>query len=415
MSSIKNIKVGNGSFVSALFVIPIIICLNSHYFEIFTLVAEIQANIDLVFGMKNMYEVEGKLSARHSEFRFLNRSASIFPVQDYLIPSNEKRTIKIHTIFPTSLTGIAVAKFFVGDQVLTVKLTLEKNHAAFEINNKSPNPIQFIKQNSIGVVDARSMGYYKVSHDTLHHNLISEYDFMRLDELCASFNKMVDKVNENNAIIREKQSCKEQPDLYPWLSPDDPRRNMSDKEILDKYIDLSKSDLSPKEKKRLMEMIYEHRPAFSLRDEIGQCPNITIDIDVIDKSPFFVRPFPINEKDKPIMDWQMERLVHLGILSKNSTSHTSPVMLITRKLTNDKRPIVDFRLLNTRILRRNTATPLLSDIFQILGYSKCELLSCIDLKDAFHSLKLSDSAKELCGILPYFGSSHYKYEVLPMG
>ena len=90
-------------------------------------------------------------------------------------------------------------------------------------------------------------------------------------------------------------------------------------------------------------MIHEHRPAFNLRDEIGQCPNITIDIDVTDKSPFFVRPFPISEKDKPIMDWQMERLVHLGILSKTSTSHTSPVMLITRKLTNDKRPIVDFQ------------------------------------------------------------------------
>ena len=65
----------------------------------------------------------------------------------------------------------------------------------------------------------------------------------------------------------------------------------------------------------------------------------------------------------------------------------SDVMLITRKLTNAERPIVDFRLLNTRILRRNTATPLLSDIFQILGNSKFELLSCIDLKDAFHSLE----------------------------
>ena len=99
--------------------------------------------------------------------------------------------------------------------MLTVKLTLEKNHAAFEINNKSLKPIQFLKQNSIGVVDASSMGYYKVSHETLHHNLISEYDFMRLDELCASFNKMVDKVNENKAIIKEKQSCRKQPDPYP--------------------------------------------------------------------------------------------------------------------------------------------------------------------------------------------------------
>ena len=68
MSSIKNIQVGNGNYVSALFVIPVIISLHSHYFEIYTLVAEIQANIDLVFGMKNMYEVEGEVSARHSKF-----------------------------------------------------------------------------------------------------------------------------------------------------------------------------------------------------------------------------------------------------------------------------------------------------------------------------------------------------------
>ena len=45
-----------------------------------------------------------------------------------------------------------------------------------------------------------------------------------------------------------------------------------------------------------------------------------------------VRPFPISETDKPFMDDQMEKLVSLGILSKNSTSHTSPVMLITRKI-----------------------------------------------------------------------------------
>ena len=90
-------------------------------------------------------------------------------------------------------------------------------------------------------------------------------------------------------------------------------------------------------------------------------------------------------------------------------------MLVARKGTKNKRPVVDFRLLNTRILRRNTATPLLRDIFKILGKSRCEVLSCVDLKDAFHSLSLTDKAKEFCGILPYFGSPHYRYEVLPMG
>ena len=111
----------------------------------------------------------------------------------------------------------------------------------------------------------------------------------------------------------------------------------------------------------------------------------------------------------------MERLVFLGILSENSTSHTSPVMLITRKLTKDKRPVVDFRLLNTRILRRNASIPLISDVLSILGNSECEVVSYVDIKDAYHSIRLTEKSKEYCGILPYFGSQIYRYEALPMG
>ena len=111
----------------------------------------------------------------------------------------------------------------------------------------------------------------------------------------------------------------------------------------------------------------------------------------------------------------MERLVSLGILSKNNTSHRSPVMLITRKLTKDKRPVVNFRLLNTRILRRNTSIPLMSDVLSILGNSECEVVSCVDIKDAYHSIRLTEKSKEYCGILPYFGNPIYRYEVLPMG
>ena len=176
-------------------------------------------------------------------------------------------------------------------------------------------------------------------------------------------------------------------------------------------IDLSNSAFSRKEKGKLRKMLIKYRDAFSLRDEIGECPNLKADIKVTDESPFFVRPFLLSESDKPLMDKQMERLVSLGILSKNSTSHTSPVMLITRKLTKDKRPVVDFRLLNTRILRRNTSIPLMSDVLSILGNSECEVVSCVDIKDAYHSIRLTEKSKEYCGILPYFGSPIYRYEV----
>ena len=104
-------------------------------------------------------------------------------------------------------------------------------------------------------------------------------------------------------------------DPYPWLDPEDPRCKLTDEQILEHTVDLSMSCLTNREKCSLMRMIKRYKRAFSLRDEIGECPNIQLNIDVIDDSPFFVRPFPIAEKDKPIMDRQMNRLVSLGILS----------------------------------------------------------------------------------------------------
>ena len=61
---------------------------------------------------------------------------------------------------------------------------------------------------------------------------------------------------------------------------------MTDKEILDKCINLDNSCLNTEEKKEVMDMLYRYKEAFSLRDEIGACPNIEVEINVTDKSPF---------------------------------------------------------------------------------------------------------------------------------
>ena len=77
---------------------------------------------------------------------------------------------------------------------------------------------------------------------------------------------------------------------------------------------MSSSDLNTEEKVTLMNIVKLHKEAFSLRDEIGKYPNIKIDIDVVDDSPFLVRPFPIHEEDKPLRDKYMAKLVSLGLL-----------------------------------------------------------------------------------------------------
>ena len=84
-------------------------------------------------------------------------------------------------------------------------------------------------------------------------------------------------------------------------------------------------------------------------------------------------------------------------------------------MTQDKRVVTDFRHLNMRIAKNNLAYPLLKDMFALLGSSKCEVLSVLDLKDAFLSLRLTENSKKYCGILPHLGSTSYLYQRMPMG
>ena len=63
---------------------------------------------------------------------------------------------------------------------------------------------------------------------------------------------------------------------------------------------------------------------------------------------------------------------------------------------------MDLRHLNVRIVKNHLEYPLVRDTFLLLGNSKCEVLSVLDLKDAFYLLRLSEDSKIYCGILPYF-------------
>ena len=166
-----------------------------------------------------------------------------------------------------------------------------------------------------------------------------------------------------NTLKKEREQKLSQ-DNYPWLDPDDDRRYMTDREILQKYINLNNSCLSKEEKIKVMDMLYKYKEAFSLRDERCTCPNIEVEIDVTVKSPFFIRPYHIREEDKAFIDKEMKQLCYMDILKEGFSMYSSPVMLISRKLTKDKRVVTHFRHLNVRIAKNNLAYPLVRDTFQ---------------------------------------------------
>ena len=223
------------------------------------------------------------------------------------------------------------------------------------------------------------------------------------------FDRNENDENDTNIVPDRKK------DPYPWLENDDPRRYMTDQEILEKYVDLSDSDLSQAEKKSLYKVLLKYKEAFSLRDEIGLCCNMEIELELNDETCFFIRPFPIKESEKDVVDKEMRKGCLLGILKKGMSSYSSPIMLIPRKLTGIPRIVNDFRNLNSGLITLQPSIPLVRDAIQILGSSGCEVLSLADLRDAYHTLRLSKRSQKFYGITPYYGSDSYLYQRLGMG
>ena len=186
-----------------------------------------------------------------------------------------------------------------------MRVKLDNNQSILRIINNTDETIHYTPQLSMGIVDIRSLGYYNVRKSIMFfekrgNNRIPPppYKVPHIHPGNYYQTRQVDTKACSTQVTRDS-SKPHKNDPYPWLDEDDPRRDMTDEEILDIYINLTNSDLTPDEKGTLMKLIKDHKQAFSLRDEIGKCPDIKIDIDVIDDSPFFVRPFPSMKKINP--------------------------------------------------------------------------------------------------------------------
>ena len=111
----------------------------------------------------------------------------------------------------------------------------------------------------------------------------------------------------------------------------------------------------------------------------------------------------------------MDRLEHLGIICKGLTSYSSLVVLVKWKNQNLYRVCSDFCILNEKLVKINNGFLLVRDCIEQLGRKKCCYLSTIDLRDAFHTLRLALSSQKYCGITPYYGSPTYHYLHMGMG
>ena len=196
-------------------------------------------------------------------------------------------------------SGMAMVKILDMKEQTTnmIKLKFIRNKAVLKITNKTHKTVTFSRTEMMGNLDLRLLGFYKIKQEVLQEHLGRHYHFKLADDVCDQYNRFV------NLMKKEEESSEGK---FPWLDDTDKREYMTPREILDKYVNLDNSCLTRIEKEQVRDLLYQYKDTFSLRDEIGLCPNIEIKIDITNKSPFFIRPFHAIEEDKVILDKEMK-------------------------------------------------------------------------------------------------------------
>ena len=139
----------------------------------------------------------------------------------------EQKLVKVKAPFMDEISGLAIIKIIDGStySTLLIKLKFTCNKAILDIKNKGKDTLILGPEEMIGIIDMRSLGYYKIKQGILQQNLSRYYRFEMAAKLREYFNKFV------NTLQKEREQ-KSPADKYPWLDPDDERMHLTDREIL---------------------------------------------------------------------------------------------------------------------------------------------------------------------------------------
>ena len=172
--------------------------IHGHRFRNYTLVSEIHKNVDLVLGIKNVFKLEGVINLREFCFKFLNRSVPIYPEEEIVLKSNEQKLVKVKVPFVDKISGMAIIKILDSGtySTLLIKLKFMCNKAVLDIVNKGKDTMIFGPEEMIGIIDLRSLRYYKIKQGILQQNLSRYYRFEKAEKLCEYFNEFVNTLKK---------------------------------------------------------------------------------------------------------------------------------------------------------------------------------------------------------------------------
>ena len=109
--------------------------------------------MDLILGVKNIFELEGIMNTRTCSMSFLNRSLPIFPLGHHRIKPGKMAYMRVRIPFVEKLSGIAIVKLRYKYHIGTMRVKLDNNQSILRIINNTDETIHYTPQLSMGIVD----------------------------------------------------------------------------------------------------------------------------------------------------------------------------------------------------------------------------------------------------------------------
>ncbi len=198
---------------------------------------------------------------------------------------------------------------------------------------------------------------------------------------------------------------------FPYLSKDDVRLNMSDRNIITKELDLdTDSVLSCTDKQSIRDFFYSMGECLSTHDNPSVKNKSYVSLNPVNLKPFYIKPYLTHKSEIKFAEAEMEKLCQMGILHRGSSEFLSPIMLIKKSHSGAKlnktpeyRLVVVFKYLSSHLPDIKFSYPEIKHVLHKIGRHS----SILDLKHTFHSINLTENSKKFTSCYSSPGSPTY--------
>ena len=144
-------------------------------------------------------------------FSVLNQSTPIFPKEKLIIKPGENKLVRIEAPFTNEISSLAIVKLLdkLTQSVIMLKVNFLRTIAMLDITNSNLETLILNPKEAMGILDLRSLGYYKIKQGVLQQNLSRYYKFELAEKICIQFNNLINTL--------KKEQCLDTGEKYPWF------------------------------------------------------------------------------------------------------------------------------------------------------------------------------------------------------